>query len=79
MYFPDFRHAFPACNELRQVRAMMSRDFKSNSSLAAQKTHLITDFPIIISSENLLKILAKKQKDRTFRQNRTFSNLFFVH
>ena len=35
----EFHHAFPACNELRQSRAMMSHDFKSNSSLDAQKTH----------------------------------------
>ena len=44
------------CNEVRQCRAIMSHDFKSNFSSYTQNAHLITGSSKIISSENLVEI-----------------------
>ena len=78
IWFLDFRHALPACNELRQSRAIMSHDLKSNSSLDAKKSHLITGYPRLF----LLKIWMFSAKKELFGKNeriRLKSQTFQMH
>ena len=62
-----------ACNEVRQSRAIMNHDLKSNSSRYTQKTHLITgspknDFSWKITEDSRKKNKMFSQKKNSFGQ-----------
>ena len=66
--FAEIERKLELVTGLRQSRAMMSHDLKSNSSLYTQKAHLITGSLRIISYSNLLEISAKNESFRPYNE-----------